>query len=443
MTGERRTLGVRVVLCVGALSLCVPSSPVQACKSTRCVVTTPCAKSAVQAKAVPALAVVAPLGAVIPIPVTLLLACGNNCGGVCNPAPTVTAAATTVDLCPLPGPCAAGCPSPIPPVVMPVPLAAPACDGRGVFNFYAVPIAVPAGVIGGFCVTATTTITYSDGDVINATGGQVACIVPELPGMPGVPRLDMSIDTTGYVNGMAHCAPGDQMNVKYVITNNDPTETLTLTDVVADSEQIARLPGGGLDESDGVYSISGNTADDFKVVFDPAPATCIALPDPATYVQFPISRPGTIVIPPLTSTTVTVGIRSYPACSNGSCSEQTLTVEGTYSPSGDPAFACAGTSLYVDTTVPFPGGEFPCEPCGIGLNDCNNNGVYDGDDIFVNQTSSDLNFNAIPDECEPQPPGVPALSRWSAPALAAVLVVAGVFVFGNRRARLGKRPMGV
>ena len=53
----------------------------------------------------------------------------------------------------------------------------------------------------------------------------------------------------------------------------------------------------------------------------------------------------------------------------------------------------------MDTSIPFPGGEPPCEPCGFPDNDCNNNGVYDALDI-INETSLDLNHNAIPDECE-------------------------------------------
>ncbi len=411
----------------------------QACKSTRCQVLPGCAKSAVLFKAVPRVVALPPGGGVFLLPTAVVVTCGNNCGGACNPAPAVASASTTVTVCPGAPPCAAGCASPIPAVTVStvagtMPL--PTCNSRGVITRFAVPIAVPGGVFGLFCVTATTTITFTDGMVLRATGDQLVCIVDELPGQPGVPRLDLAIDTTGFVNDTVACAPGDQVNIRYIITNNDPTETFTIPvgNTTATSNQVARRPETdppGMTESDGVYAISGLTADDFPIVFDPAPGSCMPLPpDPATFVQPPITHPSQIVIPPLSQATVTVGIRSFPACSNGSCSETTFSVEGTFSPSGDPGLACAGTALVVDTTIPFPGGEPPCEPCGFPENDCNQNGVYDGDDIYVNQTSLDENLNAIPDECEP---AVPAVSPTGMVGM--FLLLAAVAVVVLRRAR--------
>jgi hypothetical protein len=97
------------------------------------------------------------------------------------------------------------------------------------------------------------------------------------------------------------------------------------------------------------------------------------------------------VIPPGGSNVVTVAIRSYGQCANGSCSESTLKVAGTFS-DGSPVFACAGMALVVDTSV-------PSTPCALSVNDCNHNGIPDALDI-ARGTSQDRNFNAIPDECE-------------------------------------------
>jgi len=389
------TLLVAAALALG------PAPLAHACGSSRCRVTTPCARSVVLGKAAPAAFVIAPAGGVIGIPITVNVVCGNNCGGACPIPPTVVAATTTVNIVPGPPPC------PVPPAVpiasatvtAPGGMPLPACSPGGSFTNFAVPVAIPAGTLGLFCLNATTTITFSDGLVLTAFGDQLVCIVDEEPTMPGTPRLDLVLDTTGFVNGMPRCAPGDQINLDYIVTNNDPDESVTLTPT-ATSTQVARLPGGG-DESTGVFSISGATGDDFPIEFQAGPPTCLPLPpNPSTFVQPPISAPA-ITIPPQTTQIVTVAVRSYPRCSGGSCNETTLALDGSFS-NGDPAFACAGTSVWVDTSIPFPGGQPPCVPCGFPENDCNTNGVYDAEDVFVQVTSPDENFNAGPDECDAQ-----------------------------------------
>jgi len=72
-------------------------------------------------------------------------------------------------------------------------------------------------------------------------------------------------------------------------------------------------------------------------------------------------------------------------------SESTLKVIGTFS-DGDPAVACAGMALVVDTSQ-------VSSPCSRSVNDCNQNGIPDALDIAARR-SADRNFNAMPDECE-------------------------------------------
>ncbi|MGE3164862.1 MAG: hypothetical protein AB7O52_08145 [Planctomycetota bacterium] len=436
----RRVCKIVVVVTVAAVLLGVAHEPASACKSTRCMVLPGCAKSVVQGKAAPLVVVLPPGGGGFAVPLNLLVTCGNNCGGTCAPGVGVTGATTTVTICPGVPPCAPGCASPIAPVTVASALGTmplPGCNSRGLFTPYAVAVAVPPGVFGLFCVTATTTVTFSDGMVLAATGDQVVCIVEELPGQPGVPRLNFTLDTTGFIGGFPRCAPGDQVNLRYTITNNDPVETFTVPtgSCTATSNQIARLPASipaGMNETNGVFSISGPTADDFPIEFDPV--GCILLPNPATFIQPPITRPGVIVVPPSSSVDVIVGIRSYPGCGCGSASETTIVIEGTFSTSQDPGLACLGTTLFVDTNVPFPGGLPPCLPCGFPHNDCNGNGVYDADDIFVNQTSSDLNFDAVPDECSS---GGPANDECTG----ATPVVLGTNVVSNVGATSGLDPL--
>ena len=328
--------------------------------------------------------------ALVNVGFTLNITCPltNNCGNACPNPGGPTAASITVDLYPGP-PCPPLGPSPAPTAATTLSTATgtmvlPTCAPTGpLASFYNVGVTVPAGTPPGlYCVVGTATVTFPGGLVLTQTGDTVVCLVESAPGQPGVPRLGLELITDGNLV----MSPGDQAVARYRVVNNDDTHTVQLT-ALATSKQTAVRPQGA-NELDGVFAISHVFGDDYPIMFDPG-AECIVLP-PHPYTQPPISQ----TLPELApgeSTIVEVGIRSYGQCADGSCSESTMRVEGTFG-DGAPALACAGMSLIVDTSVPSIN-------CGSEVNDCNQNGIPDAVDI-ANRTSADMNFNAMPDECE-------------------------------------------
>jgi len=242
-----------------------------------------------------------------------------------------------------------------------------------------VPVTTPPGA---YCAYGSVKVTFSDGMELTASGDTEVCIVPPVPGMPGVPRLSLTLLS----ESAPRRAPGDGAMASYLVRNNDPINSVTLT-AIAGSRQSAVRPQGG-NERQGVFAISNPFGDDFPIQFNPL-AICIPLPS-HPYTQRAISN-ALPVIPPGGTNIITVGIRSYGQCANGSCSESTLKVTGRFA-DNTPALACAGMALIVDTSVaPMA--------CGLAVNDCNHNGIPDALDIAAGR-SQDRNYNALPDECE-------------------------------------------
>jgi hypothetical protein len=66
--------------------------------------------------------------------------------------------------------------------------------------------------------------------------------------------------------------------------------------------------------------------------------------------------------------------------------------------------------------------------------DCNTNNVHDSCD--VEGGSPDVNLNGIPDECEPNPIPVPAVSEWGLVVLAVLTTTLGTLIVGRRSNRL-------
>jgi hypothetical protein len=264
-------------------------------------------------------------------------------------------------------------------------MALPLCSAFGTFNPYLVTVTIPGGTCPGlYTVVGTATVTFGDGTVLTQTGDTVICLVPSAPGRPGVPRLDLKLLTPSF----PRMAPGDTHVAQYLVINNDQNNSVSLT-AFATSKQMAVRPQGA-NELQGVFTVSSPFGDDFPIVFSNAP-NCITLPS-HPYTQPMISN-ALPVIPPLGTNIVSVAIRSYGQCASGSCSESTLRLMGTFS-DGSNALACAGMAFSVDTSV-------PSQNCGTLVNDCNHNGIPDAVDI-ANRTSQDLNYNAMPDECEGQ-----------------------------------------
>jgi hypothetical protein len=352
-----------------------------------------CLKSMVLGKAVPMVVVLPLPGApatTLAVPITLFITCPltNNCGNPCPGVGGPVSASLAVGL--YPGPC----PAPPPPLPLPAlsgaigtataTMALPTCAPLGPgFNAYVVPVTLPAGTPPGiYCVVGTATVTFPGGMVLTQTGDTTVCLVEPVPGRPGVPRLNLELLSAP----VPRMAPGDQALARYRITNNDPSNSVTLT-AFGTSRQSAVRPQGG-NEVQGVFAISSPFGDDFPILFEPG-TNCIPLPS-HPYTQPEISR----VLPTLRpgqSTNISLGIRSYGACASGSCSESTVRLAGAFS-DGRPALACAGTSLFVDTSL-------PSQNWGRDVNDCNHNGIPDALDIATRR-SADQNYNAMPDECE-------------------------------------------
>jgi len=369
--------------CIATLS--IPQSLLACVGSTGPVCTinaAACLKSMVLTKSVP--------GPIFPIPAagmgtltvmnSLFITCPavNNCGTACASVGVPAAASLTITLSPPPPP---ACPPGSPSLSATISTAAgtmalPACSSAGTFNSYPIAVSVPGGTCPGlYTVVGTATVTFSDGTVLTQTGDTVICLVNEAPGQPGVPRLDMQLLSESF----PQMAAGDQHLARYLVKNNDPSNSVTLT-AIATARQNALRPQGG-NEEQGVFTISSPFGDDFPIQFNASISNCIPLPS-HPYTQQPISN--TVpVIGPGQSNIITVGIRSYGQCASGSCSESTLRVQGTFS-DGSPALACASMALSVDNSQPL-------QNCGSQVNDCNFNGIPDALDI-ASRTSQDQNW---------------------------------------------------
>ena len=346
-----------------------------------------CMKTMVLGKASPVTIVRSTTGPMLfSAPATLFVECptNNNCGGACPGGhASPVSAKLTIAIYPYPCSGATGTPTASGTIsTAAATMALPASSNFGSFTSYIVPISLASGTSAGiYCVKGIATVTFSDGVTLTQTGDTMVCLVEPAPGQPSIPRLDLVLLSPPALRA----APGDQAVINYRVTNNDPTHTVFLAGF-ATSKQVAVRPQGG-NESQGVFAISNPFGDDFPISFNNV--TCVPLP------SYPYFQPEIITtVPPLApgqNNIITVRIRSYGQCASGSCCESTLRVQGTFSDSS-PAFGAGGCSFFVDTGVATFG-------CGIGINDCNSDGIPDAVDI-QQHSSQDDNHNGVPDECE-------------------------------------------
>ncbi len=379
-----KILNAFVLLSIGAL-VAPESQRIVACSgssgSVCTVTTTTCLKSMVMAKSTLGVVLLPPLTPVVfNVPINLFLIANNpapGCGPCTSPV-SPTSSKIDIELVSLSLQSITTATISTGDATMILPVASPA----GTFNGYSVPINVPAGTATGtYQAVAKATVNFSDGSSITQRGATVVCLVDPAPGNPSVPRLDVQLITGPF----PRMAGGDQHEAMYQVTNNDPTNSVTLT-AFATGKQVASRPQGA-SENQGAFAIANPFGDDFPIAFDPGP--CLPLPG-HPYTQPEIMKP----IPPIpagTSVMIPVRIRSYGMCASGSCIESTLRVSGTFADSS-PAFACAAMALYVDTSQ-------PTTACPPRTDDCNNNGIPDPIDI-ANGTAQDQNYNAVIDQCE-------------------------------------------
>lgn len=295
-----------------------------------------CAVSGVMIKTSPVVIVSPPAPIVVNLPVTVVMACSPpGCA-------TFGLSTATLDLTPFGG-------GPVVATGMAMFTPGPCTNGLS-FTAINVPVPVPAGLVGLFTVSGTASVPTAapnlpPGSVTTIAGDTVISFVEEAPGQPGVPRLDLKLIDPDPSNSVIYAGPGSQVAATYRLTNNDPTESVTVT-LTATSKQGARLPTGNA----ALYSIAAPfVGDDFPIAFD-APECSIPLPaDPGSFVQPPITQ--TVTLMPGETKDVKVSSRSFPKCPSGSCSEETLLAEGSFS-GGDPVEACASTAHLVQVGLP-------------------------------------------------------------------------------------------
>lgn len=236
-----------------------------------------------------------------------------------------------------------------------MPLAAQATGGAHLQRLL-VPFTFAAGVRGKFTVRSTATGNFSaDG----ATGPQTwtnvgdTClsIGEEAPGRPGVQRFRAQVIT----NPLTQAPPGAQVITKFRTCNFDLTRAANVT-VTVTSKQTGLLPPGG--NGTGAFAFASPvTGEDFPIGFAeqmPAGALLPLPPNPNSFVQPPITW--NITLPPDTSRTIPVAIRSFPTSGRFSACEVVFTVIGTYS-NGDPIDVCVGGAHIVDAARSEPASE--------------------------------------------------------------------------------------
>lgn len=313
-----------------------------------------CVKSVAIVKGVPAVFIIPPAGITIFLPATVITSTGPSPtipDSICPEPATVTGGLVTMTLI-------------APPFITPLAVGmAPVAPAPAGFSTQVVlvPLFIPAGTFGLFFVTASAAVTFSADSsllvsTVTGTGDTVICFVPEVGGAP--PRLDLKLradDLSPLDPPFVHCQAGQPVEVVYEITNNDPTNTVSLT-LTASSDQRADEDAlvTPIDDTTGAYSISDNL-DDFRIQFDTSVGLDTENPSPTG--QAPITK--SITLQPGEVRLISLFTTSFSACADGSCSEEILVAEGTFA-NGDPVTACAGFGAIVDNSAP------PHAPCCLG-----------------------------------------------------------------------------
>lgn len=315
----------------------------------------PCGRTIYLAKFSPQ-SVVLPASGPISVPIGLLpfVSWDNVNTNVCA-QPTSATLTLTLICTPIGG----GSASTIGPVNIPVPI--PTTPGAQTNIGSPVSVTIPAGTITNpstCLVQGTYSVTFSNGigdGTISGTGDVEVCLVEPSPLDESFPRLDMQfIDPIPGGMGFQTCRAGDQAVSFFQIVNNDPEHSVTFS-FSSSTRQTAGLPDGvTAEEAPGMnlFSISSPIpgTDAFNQFFtdENPPGTLIPPGHPTEVNDQLIMRDQTLG--PLEATVIPVSIRSYGACGDGSCSEQTAKLTGSYS-NGDVAFACASTLLLVDDVL--------------------------------------------------------------------------------------------
>ncbi len=229
------------------------------------------------------------------------------------------------------------------------------------YNELTVPLMVPAGGARRCLLSATATLTLTDGMVLTETADNVACLAEPAPGMADQPRLDLR--RVGPAGGeISRTHPGDPSVVVYEITNNDPSESFSGM-ITVDSLNESRQPSfaGPMPPGTAVVSISDPVqGDNFPISLllgeslapegPPVAASCIALPADPMDPTVPLESLALALDPSETAFFI-VSSRHWGMCADGSCGRSTVSLEGLFG-DASPGFACSGFVTAVDTSVP-------------------------------------------------------------------------------------------
>jgi hypothetical protein len=307
-----------------------------------------CWQTAYLAKSTPSSVVAPPGGGAITVPITVIPFVDWNAADIRCAQPTFAEITLTLTCTPVGGgapitigpmtfadatPTVPGFqPSPIPGVTIMFPIAAGTLAPG---TSYTCPI------------TGTYAVSFTGGvgtGTITGTGDAEVCIVESLADSPGVPRLNMQrIDLVE--DGLVRCRRGDQSTNFFLITNNDPSESVSL-DFSSTTDQVARFPMG--DDPDGVfYAISSPVegTDNFQQSLDLPDGELITLGDPEEVNDQQVMT--SLELGPNELTFVGVKVRSNGKCADGSCSEMRARAVGSFS-DDSPVEGCAGIVVAVD-----------------------------------------------------------------------------------------------
>jgi hypothetical protein len=218
---------------------------------------------------------------------------------------------------------------------------------------------IPAGTLpqGNFVcsVQGAYNVTFNNGTgagTITGVGDTTVCIVEPAPGDPTRLRLSLERLNLGDA-GFQMCRRGDQTWNYYLAINNDPVESVTLN-LESSTNQVAIRPTSNTDGSTlfAISSVEPGT-DNFPQALpeDLGPNGLIPQPDPLdAVVDGRVNT--TLTLPPNGLKIIPIAIRSNGMCANGSCSEVTAQVSGTFSKGGSIVIASAGTATIVQDTDP-------------------------------------------------------------------------------------------
>jgi hypothetical protein len=307
-----------------------------------------CFQSAWLAKFPPAVVVLPPGGGPIAVPIGVLPFAVWNTNPLC-----AQPSGASIDLTFTCAPAGGGAPVVIGPMTFPA--ATPATPGAQPIATGPLTFTIPAGTLTpgtpyACAVTGMYTVSFAGGmgaGSIVGGGDTEVCIVPPAPDRVDLPRRDMQLlDAGGDL--FQSCRRGDQTHNYYLIQNNDPSESVSLT-FGSRTNQVARMPTGdtGTMSDPTLFAISNPTAgtDSFPQAINLTDGSFIELPSPEEVSDHEVTS--SLTLDPYALTIVGVAIRSHGMCADGSCSEVLTKVTGLFS-GGDEALGCAGTALIVD-----------------------------------------------------------------------------------------------